>query len=258
MNGLRKLQQDFTHYLTDSAATIIDQVVDQGNIDRTTRLNIYKNAYNIRLKQCIETDHPMLGLYLGDDLFEKMVSGFITRYPSHYPSLRHFADRLPDYLARNEPFQSFPIIAEIALFERKLMQAFDAADEHLIEENELKNLPAEKWPDMKLAFHPSVQVLATQWNSVESWQALKNEQTPPQAQKQQADWIIWRDRERLTQYRNLGIDGFVLYQCFNDQYPFAEACELLKEHLSEDQIVPASVNHLQNWFNLGMISALYS
>ena len=258
MNGLRKLQQDFSHYLTDSATMIIDQVVDQGNIDRATRLNIYKNAYNVRLKQCIETDHPMLGLYLGDDLFNQMVNEYIQKHPSHYPSLRHFCDHLPDYLARNKPFESFPIIAEIATFERKLMQAFDAADSQPIDATELTNLPAEQWPDMKLVFHPSVQVLETQWNSVESWQALKNEQTPPQAQEQQSYWLIWRDRQRLTQYRNLGIDGFVLYQCFNDHYPFAEACELLKEHLPEDQIGPASVKHLQSWFKLGMVCGLYN
>lgn len=256
MTALRKLQQDFTEYLTGSATTIIDQVVDQGNIDRTTRLNIYQNAYHVRLKHCIETDHTILGLYLGDDLFEQMVTEYVVQYPSHTPSLRQFGDRLPDYLARNAPFKAFPIIAEIATFERTLMNAFDAADSNPIDATQLKALPADQWPDMKLAFHPSVHVLATQWNSVQSWQALKNGSTPPDARAQQTYWIIWRDRERLTQYRALSIDGFVLYQCFSDHYPFADACELLKEHLPDDQIGPASVKHLQSWFNLGMVSAL--
>jgi hypothetical protein len=256
MSELRKLQQDFTQYLTDNAIAIIDKVVDQGNIDRSTRLNIYQNAYNIRLKNCIETDHPMLGLYLGDDLFDQMVTGYIEHYPSHYPSLRQFCDHLPDYLTQHEPFKSFPIIAEIASFERRLMQAFDAADSDTATESELQNLHTEDWPEMKLDFHPSLQIFETHWNSVECWQALKNEEIPPESKKQQAYWIIWRDRERLTQYRNLTVDGFVLYQCFREHYTFADACELLKEHLPEDQIGLSSVNHLQSWFSLGIIRSL--
>ena len=256
MSALRKLQKDFMEYLTDSVPAIIDNVIDQGNIDRDTRLNIYQNAYNVRLKDCIETDHPVLGLYLGDDLFDQMVKGYIGQHPSHYPSLRQFCDQLPDYLRQNEPFQSVPIIAEIATFERILMYAFDAADCHTATEEDLKSLPTEDWPEMKLVFHPSVQVFEGQWNSVECWQALKNEESPPEARKQQTYWIIWRDKERLTQYRNLGVDGYVLYQCFVDHYTLADACELLKEHLPEDQIVLSSVNHLQSWFSLGMVSSL--
>ena len=256
MSELRKLQQDFASYLTDSTTAIIDKVVGQGNVDKTTRLNIYQNAYNIRLKSCIETDHEILGLYLGDDLFDQMVNGYIKNYPSHYSSLRQFGDELPRYLSQNEPFNSHPIIAEIALFERELMNAFDAADSMTSTEKELKDLSAGQWPEMLLDFHPSVRVFETHWNSVECWQALKNETTPPEALEQQAYWIIWRDKDRLTQYRNLGVDGFVLYQCFRDQYSFADACDLLKEHLPEDQIGLASVSHLQAWFNLGMIRSL--
>ncbi len=231
-------------------------MAEQGGIDRTTRLNIYQNAYNIRLKNCLESDHPILGRYLGDELFEQMAAGYIRRHPSRYPSLRQFGSRLPDYLTENEPFRSHPIIAEIAAFERGLMDAFDAADGPAAALADLQDLPAQQWPDMRLAFHPSLQVFESRWNSVECWQALKNEQAPPEARRQQAWWIIWRDRERLTQYRHLAVDGFVLYQCFRDHYTLADACELLKEHLPEERIGPACLNHLQSWFRLGMIRSL--
>ena len=257
VSELRKLQENFLEYLTESADTIIEDVVDQGNIDRKTRLDIYQNAYNVRLENCIETDHPILGLYLGDNLFRQMVTAYIRQYPSHCPSLRQFCDQLPEFLAKNSPFKSFPVISEIAAFERRLMDAFDAADSCRCRETDLRNLPTEKWPDMKLLFHPGVQVFEAHWNSVECWQALKNEKKPPEACEQRTWWIIWRNRERLTQYRSLTVDGFVLYQCFRDHYTFADACELLKEHLPEDQIGPASVNHLMTWFSLGMIESIY-
>lgn len=256
MPDLRELQEDFLAYLMDSTATVMDNVMEQGNIDRKTRLDIYKNAYHVRLEDCIETDHPVLGLYLGDDLFRQMVAGYIRQHPSRYPSLRHFCDQLPEYLRQHEPYKSTPVIAEIAAFERALMDTFDAADSCTATEEDLHNLPAEKWPEMKLVFHPGVRVFEAHWNSVECWQALKNEKIPPVAKKQQTWWIIWRNRERLTEYRSLAMDGLVLYRCFRNRYTFAEACELLKEHLPENQIAQAAVNYLRDWFSLGMIELL--
>lgn len=257
MSELRKLQEDFLGYLTGNVDAIMDNVVKQGNIDRKTRLDIYRNAYTARLEDCIETDHPMLGLYLGDDLFKQLSEGYIRRHPSHYTSLRQFCDHLPDYLKENEPFSSYPVTAEIAAFERKLMDAFDAADGDRAMLADLQNLPAEKWPKMKLAFHPSVQLYEARWNSVECWQALKNGREPPEAQEQQAWWLIWRNSDRLTQYRSISIDGFILYRCFKDQYTFADACELLREHLPENLIGPTSVDYLSAWFNLGIIGSIY-
>lgn len=256
MPELRKLQEEFLKYLTVSVGDIMEAVVEQGNIDRKTRLEIYQNAYNIRLKDCIEIDHPVLGLYLGDDLFEQMVSGYIQQHPSHCPSLRYFCNQLPDFLKHEEPFKSIPIIAEIAAFERKLLDVFDAADSNRTTEKDLQHLPAERWPEMKLVFHPSVRIFETHWNTVECWRAIKNEKSPPEARKQESCWILWRNRERLTQFRSLTRDGFVLYQCFKDQYTFADACELLKEHLSEHQIGPACVDHLKHWFGLGLIQSV--
>ena len=256
MTALRRLQQDFADYLTTGSTAVIDKVVAQGNVDRSIRLQIYQNAYNVRLRNCIETDHPMLGLYLGDDLFELMVTGYIRQYPSHYPSLRHFANRLPEYLQVNEPFRSHPVIAEIASFERRLMDAFDAPDAATATTVELQQLPAQQWPRMRLGFHPSLQLFTTDWNSVECWQALKNESTPPGPHQQQACWFIWRDRERLTQYRNLSTDALVLYNCFKDDYTLADACELLKEHLPQEHIGPATVDHLLSWFELGIIGSI--
>jgi hypothetical protein len=75
----------------------------------------------------IDSENEMLGIYLGDDLFEQMVDGYIDSAPSQHPSLRFFGDRLPDYLQDTLPFSDHPILAEIASFERSLLNACDSA-----------------------------------------------------------------------------------------------------------------------------------
>ena len=79
---LASLQQQLINYLVDDDPSVTDKIMEQitehGNITRDVRLHIYKNAYQARLKETIDNDHQMLGFFLGDDLFDQMVSGYIN------------------------------------------------------------------------------------------------------------------------------------------------------------------------------------
>jgi len=254
MPKLKVLQNHFANYLLSINDEIAQLIVDQGAVDRYSRLNIYKNAYIVRLTKCIETDHPILAIYLGNDLFEKMANDYIAGHPSIYTSLRQYCDHLPDYLSQHEPFKSVPILAEIAIFERLMMSAFDAADtDQRAKVEQLQKIPPENWPTIQLEFHPSVTVFEANWNSVESWQALKDENTPEEAKETQAYWLIWRGEDQLTQFRNIPLEAYLMFNCFRDHYHFAEVCEFLLEHISEDQIGPLTVQHLTNWLEMGVI-----
>ena len=184
MPGLADLQARFVDFLSGKNELITRSIAEQGNINTETRLNIYRNAYHIRLKLALETDHEMLGIYLGDDLFEVMADGYIETHPSHFTSLRHFGDQLPEYLNKTAPFNEHPIISELALFERRLLDVFDAADAERAALSALKEIPPDDWPGMRLRFHPSTQLFTAGWNSIESWKALKAGQAPPAAQAQ--------------------------------------------------------------------------
>jgi len=104
MPRLTDLQQQFSDYLLSRNDDIAACIVDDKRLSKQTRLEIYKNAYAIRLTKCIETDHPMLGKYLGDELFETMATGYIHNHPSQTTSLRNYCDNLPGYLRQTEPF----------------------------------------------------------------------------------------------------------------------------------------------------------
>ena len=82
MSALRDLQLGFMSFLQAQDGDFSDLVIGDETLDTATRLEIYRNAYTTRLKKSIETDHPVLGVYLGDDLFDRLVSGYIALYPS--------------------------------------------------------------------------------------------------------------------------------------------------------------------------------
>ncbi len=259
MPRLIDLQQQFSDYLLSRSDDISACIVDDDRLSKQTRLDIYKNAYVIRLKKCIETDHPMLGKYLGDDLFETMANGYINTYPSHYTSLRKYCDSLPSYLCKTEPFTSAPILAEIATFERTMLNSFDSADDIRVTIEELKSIESEKWPAIKINFHSSVCVFTACWNSVESWQALKDEKSPPEATNDfRQHWLIWRGSDLLTQFSSLSNEGYIMFNCFESGDNYADVCETLLPHVPKEQISELTLKYLSEWLNSGLVTNIIS
>jgi len=257
MSGLRELEENFLAYLLSGDARIAGEVVDQAPVGRETRLAIYANAYRTRLRETLEIDHEMLGLYLGDDLWDRMVDGYIDAHPSSFRSLRQYGDALPEWLRNTLPFADWPQLRELALFERRLLVSFDAADACRVGAAELAALPARCWPDIRLRFHPGVQPLRVATNCVEIWQALKAGQNPPDVVPQPDSWwLLWRDEDRLTRFRSLPDEESTLLHHFLAGGNFAAACEQLLTAHPGDDIAQLALGLLMNWLETGLVREL--
>ena len=258
MPALHELQHSFMAFLRSRKGDVAQFVIGDETLDVATRLEIYRNAYSIRLKKSIETDHPVLGNYLGDELFERMAQGYISQCPSGFTSLRDFGNSLPDYLARTDPFSDNPILAEIALFERQLLFAFDAADAGRARLEDLQSMAPEDWPGMLVELHPSVYTFAARWNSVECWQAMKEGNAPPMAaQETMHNWVLWRGTDRLTQFRKLSEDGALMLAGLALEKTFSQVCEELLAMVAEDQISSVAAGHLLQWVEAGIVSRVH-
>ncbi|WP_293750370.1 DNA-binding domain-containing protein [uncultured Paraglaciecola sp.] len=253
--SLAALQQEFMSLLQTNDRQIEQRVIQQGLLNSAQRVDIYRTGYRIRLRGVIDSDHEILGLYLGDDLYEKMVEGYIDAAPSEHPSLRFFADRLPQYLQNTLPFSDHPILAEIASFERTLLNAFDSADANTLNQELLQHIPADKWPLLKFSFHPSLIFCQCHWNAVESWQNLKNGEapSPPESSKQSKMWAIWRGLSKLTEYKSiLAIEREVL-GFMQQGKNFADVCESLIQHVPEEQVAATLYGYIVEWLQRGWI-----
>lgn len=254
--GLRELQTQFIRYLLGQAHRIDGYIQpdDTGSVE--TRLGIYANAYRMRLRQAIDTDHEILWRYLGDELFSRMVEAYITKHSSSSPSLRHFADWLPVLLAEEAPFNEHPELAELAAFERALMDVFDASDAERVGLDTLRAVEAAQWPTLSFRFHPSVRIYSAHWNSVEIWKALKADHPPTQARYRPTHWLLWRGTTHLSEFRPLHAEEQTLLSAALDGASFADLCECLLEHRSADAVSAALLEYLVSWLEAGLVSVL--
>lgn len=259
MPDLKDLQQRFLKYLLHADETIVDDIAGDSKAHRERRLSIYYNGYRARLRGTVESDHEVLGIYLGDDGFEQMAAAYIAEYPSHHTSLRNFCDHLPEFLRTRDPFAGIGILGALAEFERLLLDVFDAADSDPFHRQAISSIPAEDWPNLLFTLHPSVRCYTTTWNSVDIWQAIKGErEPPPPVEGDSQAWVLWRNAELLTEFRSMPVDEYVLLSGVQTGATFAQLCESLVEWHTEDAIAQRAWTILQQWLDAGMLSAVAS
>ncbi len=252
--GLGELQRDF---LADMRGLVPDaaiaHIVQGGGIAAATGMAIYRNAYAARLREALENDHPVLGRYLGDELWARMCDGYVAAHPSRVRSLRQFGEFLPEYLAGAEPFSLSPQLAEIARLERRLLDCFDAADAERADWPSLLGMPETNWPGLHLRFHPSVQRLQHAWNSIDVWNALKRGDVPPAASAETTNWLLWRDEECITRFRSMALDESLALQHFLQGGDFAGACEALLQAHPPEVVPGVAIGLLRNWCDEGVV-----
>lgn len=62
---------------TQAARGLIHEIEDQAPLSAMRRLEIYQNAYKIRLRGLLEHDHETLRFYLGDELLYLMLCQYM-------------------------------------------------------------------------------------------------------------------------------------------------------------------------------------
>lgn len=126
--------------------------------------------------------------YLGDELFDICASGFVAHHATSVRSLQSYGDDFSVWLARILADQ--PLVAELARLEWALCSA------------RATGAAAAPAAAMRLVLHPSVRVLALDWNTMDVWRGLRGGEAPPEARPlpQTAYWVVWQC-DRIIHYR---------------------------------------------------------
>ena len=253
---LAQLQRQFIAHLRGNPDQALQHAVDVGRLPSATGLRIYTHAYGARLREALESDHPVLAVYLGDELWESLCSGYIDAHPSRVRSLRDFGNALPAWLTESEQFRGYPRVAELARFERALLDSFDAADDPRADWAQLQAIPAQHWPAMRLRLHRSVRVHRARHGSVAIWQAIKAGEPPPAhaGVDDAVEWVLWRDEDGVGQFCSLELESAAAFACCRHRGSFADLCELMAITHPVEEVPVRALQELDAWCEQGWIA----
>lgn len=86
--GLEQLQRGFQSYVLRGEPGIEAHVALNTIASTTHRLDVYFQAYRLRLIEALANDYPGLKKFVGEAEFERLARAYIDRYPSTERSLR--------------------------------------------------------------------------------------------------------------------------------------------------------------------------
>ena len=258
MKHLRELQLRFQNYLTDGVDDIEQDIVSTADALAEHRLGTYYNAYRIRLIDCLAVDYSALEKFLGREAFENIALDYLQHYPSTHPSVRWFGRNLPAYLQQHYIGDSAEFIQEMASYEWAHSMVFDAAESaRLFQLEDMVQVPAEAWPQLRFEFQPAMLWLDLYWNVPLLKTALDaGTELPPQQQENYPQrWLLWRQDMKIH-WRSLEVDeAWAIEQAVNGAN-FAEICAGLLEWIDESQVALVGAGFLKQWVNDKLIASL--
>lgn len=256
MSMLATLQRDLQHHVLNGDTAIVAAVKGTPAVPVGTRLAVYSNAYRIRLAEALGANVPQLKQLLGDEAFAAIARSYVDEHPSQFASIRWFGDRLAGQLERSHASQ--PWLAELARWEWALAAAFDARDAQTVGLECLAAVAPGDWGDLKLEFHPSVQVLELTTNAQALFKALSEERPAPQPAllPQPQPWLLWRQNDFKTQYRSLEPAEAAALAGVRAGGTFGEMCETLCEWHDAGEVPLVAAGMLKRWLTEEMLTAI--
>lgn len=255
-SSLSELQRRFQAYLLNPSASPPAALRGDGRASGAQRAEVYAEAYRLRLIEALAADYPALGTLLGEDDFAHLGRVYAEAHPSRYASIRWFGQHLGRFLQDDSEYRERPELAELAAFEWALSEAFDAAEAPAVSPEALTALPAARWPNLRIRFHPALRRVKLRFNIPEVWQALNQKASPPpfEALDSPQTWIVWRSDLKLF-FRNLNLSEAQAFDALYQGLHFAEVCEGLCDRLPAENVAATAAGFLAHWLTEGWIAA---
>ena len=222
-------------------------VVTRGHLDPAVRMEVYRNAYHLRLIECLADDFPAVQELLGKDRFARIARSYIAAFPSRQPNLNRYSIRFPDFLAA-ESRQAFA--ADLARLEWAMIEAIHAAPAEPFDLTELQALAPDHWADLRLRPAPASRLLELAHPANAWFQAWRVGQPLPPARKGRSFVLVYRAGERLWRMDLTPLTADLLRRLF--------AGETLGAAISALGDVPDLAPRVIRWFREWVAGGVFS
>ena len=247
--ALRELQALFWDAVNGRPAPGLEAlVVSTDSLGSTERLGIYSGMYSGRLHDVLAEDFEHVAVALGGDRFAAAVRAYLAAHPSDQPSVRHLGRHFPDFLSADPPSGAPPWLADMARLEWARVEMFDAPDATPIDQDCLRGVPEDGWPDLVLEPIPALTVLESAWPLHVLWEG---EQAPAPAP---TSLRIWRQDGVVFHTAMDRLESEALARLQSGQR-LGEICEAFS-HLEPDAAAAEAGALLARWVEDGVIAEL--
>ena len=212
------------------------------------RVDVYANMYFYRLLDVLREDHPKLSALIGEARFHNLVTDYLLAHPSRSATVRDLGAQLGAFIEHHPYGVERPELADLACLERARIEAFDAADPTPLTRADLGRLASDQWADLRLAPHPTLQILDVRFPVHELWLALARGETAPTLGAAPATLLVWRRGFEVLQRPALAPEAEALGWIRRGDC-FGTLCERVAERQSDAGAAEAVLALLLRWID---------
>lgn len=233
---------------------VMEDMIEHSHLERRTRLEIYQNAYLLRLAEALQSNYPSLHAVLGENDFGSMMLAYLDTESPSMASIRWFGSSLSDFLESHPPYQSVPVFADIARFEWALRHTVDAADAVRCSFEEMTRLDAEGWLNLKIGLHPSVSLIEQRWNAAAIVQAVSQDFSIPDPQPDVSNWLIYRAIDGAGSWRSVRQLEWAALSSTLAGISFSALCEIIGTcDIDPSDVAQHAATYLRQWVDEGIV-----
>jgi hypothetical protein len=249
MSQLASLQARFVDALLGAADAPLPAVRSSAGFSTQQRFGVYANAYRRRLIEAMGSVYERCLQVVGDSEFEVQALDYVQSHPPGTRALRWYANDFPEWLRTR--VSAPPWMADLAVIDRGLRRAFDAADAPALLRDSLLALAPAQWTGLRFSWHPSLSVDHCAIDAIGRWRGDTGQEATAPNRCATTALAFWREEEQ-TYFRSLADPEFELLQRLRADVPLAEACLLLGGAMPIDAAAAA----LLGFVDSGWVSAI--
>jgi hypothetical protein len=212
------------------------------------RLNTYVAGYRIRLIEALGASYPVLKAALGDDEFEQEARRYVESTSSRHFSVRNYGAALGERLEQRLPTPHGQALKELAEWEWRLADVFDAPDDVPLDVQKLASVDPGLWPALSFCLRACVRCFDTRTNAVQWWRGVNGLCEKPAELTVSAPgrWLIWR-RGVITLFRSLDPLETELLEKLREGATFGLLCESMAQQVGDSDAPQRTASLLRGW-----------
>jgi len=255
MSTLIQLQRDFQDYVYGSNDGMLAYVVGDAKLTAEERLNVYAEAYRLRLTEVLANEFPGLKMLASERGFEVLADDYIKSSPSSQFNVRWYGAGLVDFLSSAEPWGKDPALAEMAAWEDAMSLVFDARDESTVTVADISAVAPTDWPAMIPVLQHALRCVSLHWNVAAIRKAVDEMAVIPTlgALEISECRLVWR-KELTVYHRALEPDEAWAIQALDGNLCFGELCDGLCRWHDEEAVPFRAAALLRRWVEDGLLS----
>lgn len=244
----------------DGGVANVDEVITASRQQTSReRLDVYRNAYQARLMECLREEFATLNQFLGEEAFIGLAVAYLQACPSRSYTLADLGARFPQFLRDSAPTaeddiateadgaQMVQFLVDLATLERVYAEVFDGPGIEglpLISTEFLRTLDPANWAEVRFEPAPCLRLVELAFPVHEFVTSCRQGTEPPPPEHQET-WLAVTRRQYIVRRAALTRQQFQLLRLLSQGVPLGAALDDVADACTD---VDAFSKDLERWF----------